>query len=63
MDAKRVMEGEIMRKRNRKMTRRKGEGQRRVKLEIRQGINRMKKEKEQEKKLRNLRIDNYRKKR
>jgi hypothetical protein len=63
LDAKRLMGGEIMRKRNKKMTRRIGEGQRRVKLEIRQGINWMKREKEQEKKLRNVRIDNYRKKR
>jgi hypothetical protein len=63
LDAKRLMGGEIMRKRNKKITRRKGEGQRRVKLEIRQGINWMKREKEQEKKLRKVRIDNYRKKR
>jgi len=39
LDAIRVMGVEIMRKRNRKMTRRKGAGKRRVKLEIRQGIN------------------------
>jgi hypothetical protein len=50
LNAKRVMGGEIVRKRNRKMTKRKWEGQRRVKLELRQGINWMKREKEQEKK-------------
>jgi hypothetical protein len=43
-DAKRVIGVVVMRKRNRKMTGRKGEGQIRVKLEIPQEINWMQRE-------------------